>query len=294
MVSQSAIRTPVIQDARPLALAEPSSQSSLSLEDVQSMEEQSAGDLVTEPVNSDAPDIASQVNSFFAQHHVSSSSSTMEGSPYLAQDFASVVDSLARASARANSEHVHTTGVTQQATPPSSSQSQQSPSPSDTLAPLLISSLQLPSSTVASTPPSNLQAAVLHDHPHSSATATIATPSPQGVSSSVPSNMLTPTTSTAAAGSLSIAASNTTPLPAEGASSQETPESNAIDPTFLAALPLSIRQEVLAQHRREQRVRQPPSEQEEVEAPFQSGISPEFLSALPPTIQSEVSECGAV
>ncbi|XP_064399727.1 E3 ubiquitin-protein ligase HUWE1-like isoform X3 [Halichondria panicea] len=283
--SQSAIRTPVIQDARPLSLAEPSPQDSFTLGDVQSMEEQSAGDnIVTEPVNSDAPDIASQVNSFFAQHPVSRSSSTNEGSPYLAQDFASVVDSLARASARVNTR---ATDAMQRATPPSSSQSQQSPSPSDTLAPLLLSSLQLPSNTVASTPTSNnLQATVLHDHPHSSATATMATPSPQGASSSLPSDMLTPTT--VAAGSLSIAASNTTPPPAEGASSQETPESSAIDPTFLAALPLSIRHEVLAQHRREERVRQPPSEQQEVEAPFQSSISPEFLSALPPTIQSEV------
>lgn len=255
------------------------------------MEEQSAGDnIVTEPVNSDAPDIASQVNSFFAQHPVSRSSSTNEGSPYLAQDFASVVDSLARASARVNTR---ATDVMQRATPPSSSQSQQSPSPSDTLAPLLLSSLQLPSNTVASTPTSNnLQATVLHDHPHSSATATMATPSPQGASSSLPSDMLTPTT--VAAGSLSIAASNTTPPPAEGASSQETPESSAIDPTFLAALPLSIRHEVLAQHRREERVRQPPSEQQEVEAPFQSSISPEFLSALPPTIQSEVSALTSV
>ena len=58
------------------------------------------------------------------------------------------------------------------------------------------------------------------------------------------------------------------------------PES--IDEEVLAALPDSIRQEVLSQHAREQRARRVQQEG------FSSSISPEFLSALPPNIQEEV------
>ena len=58
------------------------------------------------------------------------------------------------------------------------------------------------------------------------------------------------------------------------------PES--IDEEVLAALPDSIRQEVLTQHAREQRARQAQHEG------FSSSISPEFLAALPPNIQEEV------
>ena len=73
---------------------------------------------------------------------------------------------------------------------------------------------------------------------------------------------------------------------AEAAASSEPAQD--IDPTFLAALPESIRQEVIVQHERErlaQRMRQ--------EA-FQSAISSEFLSALPPNIQEEVWWCSLV
>lgn len=61
----------------------------------------------------------------------------------------------------------------------------------------------------------------------------------------------------------------------------------SIDPTFLAALPDSIRQEVMAQHEREQRLLRA-----QREASFMSAISPEFLAALPPNIQEEVSTVG--
>ena len=67
---------------------------------------------------------------------------------------------------------------------------------------------------------------------------------------------------------------------AEGAGSSETVEE--IDPTFLAALPESIRQEVILQHEREQLAQRVQREA------FQSSISSEFLSALPPNIQEEV------
>lgn len=248
------------------------------------MEETSSGELATvSSTQLGTTNLALQISSFFAQNPVSSST-TMASSPAtslssaaLAQDFVRTIDSLAPLSSTGTASG--TTFSTQQTTPSSSdNQPLQSPSPSDTLAPLLLSNLQLPSG-----------ASIAHDHPHpttfqSSSTASVVTTSAQGgASNSVPSNMLTPTT----VGSLSIAASNATSSVED--ESTQTPESSAaIDPTFLAALPLSIRQEVLAQHRREQRVSQPADEQQEVEAPFQSSISPEFLSALPPNIQTEV------
>lgn len=236
----------------------------------------------------DTTDLASQIASFFAQNPVSSSTlmprSAASLSSVLTQEFARAVDSLAPIPSTATVSEPTTSFSTQQATPSYDNQPLPSPSPSDTLAPLLLSNLQLPSG-------------VAHDHPHSTTfqgPSTVATSSSlQGASSSsVPSNMLTPTTT--AAGSLSIAASSAT-LSGEGESSQTPDNSSAIDPTFLAALPLSIRHEVLAQLRREQRVSQPAEEQQQVEPPFQSSISPEFLSALPPNIQTEVSysiECG--
>ena len=58
---------------------------------------------------------------------------------------------------------------------------------------------------------------------------------------------------------------------------------DVIDPTFLAALPDPIRDEVLAQHEREQQLRRV-----QRESGLPSSISPEFLSALPPSIQDEV------
>ncbi len=72
--------------------------------------------------------------------------------------------------------------------------------------------------------------------------------------------------------------------PSAGVSTAAAASLTPIDPTFLEALPDSIRQEVLAQHEREQRqlrARQ--------ETTFSSSISPEFLAALPPNIQEEVS-----
>ena len=72
---------------------------------------------------------------------------------------------------------------------------------------------------------------------------------------------------------------------AASAERQSTPE--AIDPSFLAALPESIRQEVLAQHEREQQLARTRAHQ--AREGFGSTISPEFLSALPPNIQEEVS-----
>jgi len=60
---------------------------------------------------------------------------------------------------------------------------------------------------------------------------------------------------------------------------------DVIDPTFLAALPDPIREEVLAQHERQQRLRRV-----QTESGVPSTISPEFLAALPPNIQDEVGK----
>ena len=60
---------------------------------------------------------------------------------------------------------------------------------------------------------------------------------------------------------------------------------DAIDPTFLAALPDPIRDEVLAQHEREQQLRRV-----QRESGLPSSISPEFLAALPTSIQEEVGK----
>lgn len=91
----------------------------------------------------------------------------------------------------------------------------------------------------------------------------------------------------------------------------EVPE--GVDPEFLAALPDSIRQEVIADQLRQQRLRQQnqqarsqptaaaataaaqnadagPSGTAAAPAPVPE-VSPEFLAALPPELQEEVSGC---
>ncbi|KAI1287400.1 E3 ubiquitin-protein ligase HUWE1 [Halotydeus destructor] len=67
-----------------------------------------------------------------------------------------------------------------------------------------------------------------------------------------------------------------------------------IDPSFLAALPENIRQEVIAEQLRLQRMQQQrsaplaPTTSGTVTAPTFSEVNPEFLAALPPNIQEEV------
>ena len=91
---------------------------------------------------------------------------------------------------------------------------------------------------------------------------------------SLPPPPLIPTTSSSATLSLALASTSQA-----GGVSTMTP----IDPTFLAALPDSIRQEVLVQHEREQRLHRA-----QQQTSFSSTISPEFLAALPSNIQEEV------
>ena len=70
----------------------------------------------------------------------------------------------------------------------------------------------------------------------------------------------------------------------------EIPE--GVDPSFLAALPEDMRQEVIEEQRRLTRARQQPPAQPAAAAGTSSGavqeVNPEFLAALPPNIQEEV------
>jgi len=68
----------------------------------------------------------------------------------------------------------------------------------------------------------------------------------------------------------------------EGSLDGRAPEVNAIDPTFLEALPEDLRAEVLASQQAQSV--QPPT----YEPPSVDDIDPEFLAALPPEIQREV------
>ncbi len=63
-----------------------------------------------------------------------------------------------------------------------------------------------------------------------------------------------------------------------------------VDPSFLAALPDNIRQEVIAEQLRLQRIQQrAQQQQQQAEALGVQEVNPEFLAALPPNIQEEVS-----
>ncbi len=67
----------------------------------------------------------------------------------------------------------------------------------------------------------------------------------------------------------------------------ELPE--GVDPSFLAALPDNIRQEVIAEQLRLQRLQQRAAEQrQEAQSMGVPEVNPEFLAALPPNIQEEV------
>lgn len=78
---------------------------------------------------------------------------------------------------------------------------------------------------------------------------------------------------------------------------EEIPEVEGIDPSFLAALPDNIRQEVISEHLRQQRIQQQQQErtaasntnqQQASSSNATNEISAEFLAALPPVIQEEI------
>lgn len=163
-------------------------------------------------------------------------------------------DVLATELARAVSNHLHPppSTVAINTFPPITG----SPSPSDTLAPMM-SSLQMPPNTAAST------SVVTNSEVQSSSAE-------QTTSNSNTTNE-EQQMQTDVASSTSVTASN-----------NELPDD--IDPTFLAALPDTIRREVLSQYMREQqRSSRPPTQQSS------QPINQEVLAALPPEIQEEVN-----
>ena len=106
-----------------------------------------------------------------------------------------------------------------------------------------------------------------------------------------------------ASGELPEAGAGSVPAPGtSGAGASRDPDYSAIlgdieipegvDPSFLAALPEDMRQEVIEEQRRLTRARQQPPAQPAAAAGASSGavqeVNPEFLAALPPNIQEEV------
>lgn len=64
---------------------------------------------------------------------------------------------------------------------------------------------------------------------------------------------------------------------------------DGVDPSFLAALPDNIRQEVIAEQMRLNRIQQNAREQaQNAQNTGSMEVNPEFLAALPPSIQEEV------
>lgn len=72
--------------------------------------------------------------------------------------------------------------------------------------------------------------------------------------------------------------------PPQQSQDQQLPD--GVDPSFLAALPEDMRDEVIAEQLRLQRIRQRATVVEELTGPVE--VNPEFLAALPPAIQEEV------
>lgn len=283
-VIQSAIRTPVIQQPRSTLSSVGSANVALPLVDIQqlagtgSSSRRELPDLASHTINQGQIQASSE-SSLPIQIPVSSDSNLSIES----QEIQTIPTTSSSTLAQSITDFTSQTQLSPSSTPPSNSQrpSLQSPSPSDTLAPLLISSLQLPSSASTSVSLSS----VIHDHPHFGITQPSAMPSTSGGSPNLSAMIPVAGPSTL----ISSVTSNTSQQGEPNSDNQEVPESISIDPTFLAALPHSIRQEVLAQHRREQRAQQSTREAGESAALFQSRISPEFLAALPLNIQTEVS-----
>ncbi|XP_070192440.1 E3 ubiquitin-protein ligase HUWE1-like isoform X3 [Littorina saxatilis] len=135
--------------------------------------------------------------------------------------------------------------------------------------------------------------------PHSSG-APAPTPS-SSISSTDPSpttataTLTTATTATTSA-TTTTATSISATAPTQAGTSAGGPPSmfgdlpEGVDPSFLAALPENIRQEVIADQLRLQRLQQRAQQQQQqsAETPGVMEVNPEFLAALPPNIQEEV------
>ncbi|XP_035825881.1 E3 ubiquitin-protein ligase HUWE1 isoform X3 [Aplysia californica] len=116
------------------------------------------------------------------------------------------------------------------------------------------------------------------------------------VSSTAPSTMAVGSEVRAQSAAVASATISSTasapPTTATGSTDPELPE--GVDPSFLAALPEHIRQEVISEQLRLQRIRRRAQEQAQAQESTPSGnsaamqVNPEFLAALPPAIQEEV------
>ena len=236
--------------------------------------------------------------------------SRISQSALAASNFADV---LATELARAVSNHLTpssssatTSNPTMFGVPPTTG----SPSPSDTLAPMM-SSLQMPPNSGPTEPPSDQSSdtsesvvgqkvygvaswstdataeepssssvAVLEENARTTEVQPMQTEPSQAGTGNGSTSSLTGQTSSAAGGPLDS-------TPSQTGSSSDLPE--GIDPTFLAALPDSIRQEVLAQYERDQQRQQQQRQQPHPPVTeLSTSINPEVLAALPPEIQEEV------
>ena len=197
-----------------------------------------------------------------------------------------------------------------------------SSSPSDTLAPIL-ASLQMPP------PPAQPQDSTTQDQREENHSVPVAAEMQVDISGSSSQSVVVETSQSSQTGSTDAAqtsstetvqTSSSTGTPSTQTSSAESHNQTGgsetsqagssqtraageggfpeeIDPTFLAALPDVIRQEVVAQFEREQRQRQQQRQQQEPsqQDPSQqqqqqqlANVSPDFLAALPLDIQEEV------
>ncbi|KAL7301215.1 hypothetical protein TKK_0006181 [Trichogramma kaykai] len=83
-------------------------------------------------------------------------------------------------------------------------------------------------------------------------------------------------------------ASEQTPATQEASGQTQEQLLDGVDPSFLAALPEEMRDEVIAEHLRLQRIRQRAQATVVEESTGPVEVNPEFLAALPPSIQEEV------
>lgn len=315
----SSLPVPVIQDGRTLSQisSSPLTTASPTLSQVTT---NSIADSIASHVSSVLSQLeqthsqSQQTHSQPLQTHSQSQSldsvpSQISQSALAASNFADV---LATELARAVSNHLTpsssatTSNPTMFGIPPTTG----SPSPSDTLAPMM-SSLQMPPNSTHTEPPSDQSSDTsepvvgqkMYGVASWSTDATADEPSSSSVTA-LEENVRTteaqpmqtePNQAGVIIGSTSSLtgqASSTTSVPLDSISSQTGSSSDlpeGIDPTFLAALPDSIRQEVLAQYERDQQRQQQQRQQPHppVTEPSTS-INPEVLAALPPEIQEEV------
>lgn len=196
-----------------------------------------------------------------------------------------------------------------------------SPSPSDTLAPLF-SSLHMPNQSLNHQPSPVNQSDQENSGSHSShltampsistnqsdpsssssyITATSVSAVSQSLNTTSSESTIASSTSTVssqsslASGTSVITSSQSGLATATSTASTESQIPEGIDPTFLAALPDSIRLEVVAQYEREQRQQNQATgsttnTSRSASATGGGEINPEVLAALPPEIQEEVCD----